>query len=429
MTSSRTPLVLVTGLDRALVAQVSAPLLDRPGTVVVHHDVRLLDQGVVLRTLREHGPTGVVEHTSAVELAHGCLSCTLRLDLLPLVRTLARRADVARVVLQLDPALEPEHLVWALSSVVLDDAPAGDPETAGDWVDVVGVLAALDAGSWLDAATGEETMAEHGLAATAEDERTLAQVAVGQLTAADAVLVGGAPADGWAGARLTAVLDRLLPGVRRAPVGTAHPDDLLAALPPDARRGRPGSPHDPLLRGEPPLGEDAGVQLVRFSADRPFYPERLHEAIDVLLDGVVCSRGRLWLASQHDRAVWLESAGGGLRVGDAGPWLAALDDDPDLWAQVDPQRSAAAALRWDPAYGDRDVELVVLTHRQSPLAITAALSAALLTDDELAAGPDAWATFPDPFGAWHEDPCEASSPTDTDQHETAQHVTDREDRA
>ncbi|MQA34696.1 ribosome hibernation factor-recruiting GTPase MRF [Modestobacter roseus] len=421
MTAPRTSLVLVTGLSRELTARAATPLLDRPGTVVVHHDVSGLDGGVVVRTLREAGPHGVTEHVAAIELAHGCLSCTLRLDLLPLLRTLGRRPDVSRVVLELDPALEPEHLCWSIENVVLDDLPDdGGTETAGDSVQVTGVLAALDAGSWFDAATGEEAMADVGLAATADDERTLAQVAIGQVESADAVLVAGQPADAWSGARLTAVLDRLLPGVPRARLGAVHPDALLTALPRDARRGRVSSPHDPLLAGQPPLDEDAGVGLVRFAADRPFHPERLHDALDVLLDGVVRTRGRLWLATQHDRAVWLESAGGGLRVGDAGPWLDTLGDDAELWAQVDPQRAAAAALRWDPVFGDRDVQLVVLTHRQSPMAITTTLFAALLTDAELAAGPDLWATWPDPFGEWHEDPCEASTPTDL-------HVTDREE--
>src|SRR3712207_5135682 len=90
--------------------------------------------------------------------------------------------------------------------------------------------------------------------------------------------------------------------------------------------------------------------------------ERLNREIRRRTDGVVCSRGRVWLASQHDRAVWLESAGQGLRVGDAGPWLATLDDE--AWIDVDAHRRVAAALRWDPVHGDRHTELVVLTHRQ-----------------------------------------------------------------
>ncbi|WP_369138104.1 ribosome hibernation factor-recruiting GTPase MRF [Modestobacter versicolor] len=424
MAPTRTPLLLLTGVHRPLTAAAADSLLTaRPGTVVVHHDVRALGQGVVVRTLREHGAAGTVEHRSAVELAHGCLSCTLRLDVLPLLRSLAGRDDVTRIVLQLDPALEPEHLCWAIAEVALDDEPDGEPETAGDSVEVEAVIAVLDAGSWLDDASGEETMADRGLAATPDDERTLAQVVVGQTAFADAVLLGGGPADPWTGARRDAVLDRLVPAVPRLDLASWQPGPVLAGLGPAARRGRVSSPHDPLLAGQPPLGEDAGVSLVRFGADRPFHPERLHDALDTLLDGVVCSRGRLWLATRQDRALWLESAGGGLQIGDAGPWLATLPDDPEVWAEVDPQRSAAAALRWDPLYGDRDNQLVVLVLRQTPMAVTTALFGALMTDEELAAGPAAWASLDDPFGDWHEDPCEASSPADDDLH-----VPDREDR-
>ncbi len=422
-TDQRTPVLLVTGLDRDLTGAAADALgASTPGTVVVHHDVRDLTAGVVLRTVTERGPHGPVVTREVLELAHGCLSCTLRLDLLPLLRTLARRLDVTRVVVHLDPALEPEHLCWALDEVALDD---GAVETAGDSVRVEAVVAVLAAQRWLDDATGEDALADRGLGATADDERTLAQVAVGQATCADVVVLAGRPGDGWAAARLDAVLDRLVPGVPRTGLDRwlSGPEAVLAQVGPGARRGRVPSAHDPLLAGEPPLDEDAAVVLVHLTAHRPFHPDRLHDALDVLLDGVVSSRGRLWLATRPDRALWLESAGGGLRIGDAGPWLAADPEDHALWAGVSPERRVAAALRWDDAHGDRDVDVVVLTHRQSPLAIRAALEAALLTDEEFAAGQDVWSRWPDPFGDWHADPCEASTPADAD----GAHATTREE--
>ncbi|WP_100499282.1 ribosome hibernation factor-recruiting GTPase MRF [Geodermatophilus chilensis] len=409
MTDPRTPLVLVTGLHRQLGAQVCRALVDGPGTVAVHHDVSRLSEGVVVRTQLQLRDGVVTEESAAVELAHGCLSCTLRLDLLPLLRTLARRDDVTRVVLHLDPALEPEHLCWAVADLVLDDEPSGVPETAADWVRIEAVLAVVEPAGWLEDVTGGDDLADRGLAATPDDDRTLAQVGLAQVAFADAVVMAGPPADAWEGVRLDAVLDRLVPGVPRADLRLPV-QRLLSAVGPDARRGRVSSAHDPLLAGQPPLGADAGVELVRFAPDRPLHPGRLHDALDVLLDGVVCTRGRLWLASQHDRVLWLESAGQGLRVGDVGPWLATLGDD--AWADVDPLRRVAAALRWDPVHGDRHTELVVLTVRQSALAITAALHAAVLTEAEWAAGPEAWNRYPDPFDTFHEDPCEASVPAD-----------------
>jgi hypothetical protein len=40
-----------------------------------------------------------------------------------------------------------------------------------------------------------------------------------------------------------------------------------------------------------------------------------------------------------------------------------------------------------------------------PAAITNALAGALLTDEEMAREQD-WADYDDPFGDWHEDPCD-----------------------
>ncbi|KQS54786.1 hypothetical protein ASG36_20285 [Geodermatophilus sp. Leaf369] len=407
MTDRPTPLVLVGGVHRDHTARAATDLLTAaPGTVVVHHDVADLEQGVVVRTVRTQMAGNVTEEQTAVELAHGCLSCTLRLDLLPLLVELAACSGVDRIVLQLDPALEPEQLCWSIGSVLL--AEGG---TAKDAVQVEAVVTVLDAATWLADVTGEQTMADRGLAATADDERTLAQVALGQVAIADVVLLAGPPIEDWTAARLHAVLERWAPTARTGSIEHWHPARVLAGLGLHARRGRVGHPHDAVLAGQPPLEADAGIELVRFSARRPFHPQRLHEAFDVLLDGVVGSRGRLWLATQHDRAVWLESAGGGLQVGDAGPWLDTLGDDAELWAQASPERHVAAALRWDPLYGDRDTEIVVLTHRQSREALTTAFCQALLTDEELTLGVEGW-DFDDPFGDSHDDPCEASSPAD-----------------
>jgi hypothetical protein len=75
-----------------------------------------------------------------------------------------------------------------------------------------------------------------------------------------------------------------------------------------------------------------------------------------------------------------------------------------------------ASVRWDPYYGDRDQEVVVIAHRADPNEITDALRGALLTDAELAGGHQVWRGYPDPFGRWHADPCgepgESSEPGD-----------------
>nr|WP_308166421.1 GTP-binding protein [Nocardia albiluteola] len=436
------------GMDR-----VARTMLDTPGTVVVRHDLTALNEGIVRRTVwygtpvdldpQRAGPTdgsagftdngaGFMEPgpgargndlfahravTTVHELAHGCVSCTLRADLLPLLCLLATRDSVRRIVIALDPRFEAEAeaVCHAIEHVPVVGVAGRVDGPAGRNVRIGAVITGLDAQAWPVDILGEDTLADRGLAA-ADDERTVAQVAVGQVEFADAVLVFAPDALGGGDrARLAAILDRLVP---LAPAewldGPAGPDrerveGLLARLPAGARRGRIFDAHAPLLRGRPPLQAEYGVQLVEFAASRPFHPARLHEALDVLFDGVVTARGRVWLATQPEEVVWLESAGGGLRVGGAGPWLAAMS--PVEFAAADPDRRALAALRWDEHFGDRDVSLTILICAADPDEIRHALHWALVDEDELRqvrTAPGLVAQWEDPFGEWHRDPCDTT---------------------
>ena len=420
----RTPMTLVTGLDRDAVARTTDALA-MAGTTLVHHDLSSLPSGRVLRTTRTIDLDGV-EHTDIreISLEHGCVSCTLRIDLLPLLRRLHQRSTVERIVLQLDPLIEPEALCWAIEHVVCSDMPGFVDAPAGYDVAVDATIACVSEMEWLDAASGDVTLGEAGLvewsaeldSAVADDDRTLAQVAVGQVAFADALVLAGAdPAfrDAWSSARLMEVLRRLAPGapiVMELPQRPIRPGiliQLLRAIGPTARRGAVFGPHDPLLRGTPPLTTECGVSMAVFESDRPFHPTRLHDALDHLLDGVICSRGRLWLATRFDDVFWLESAGGALRVEEAGQWLAAMSADER--SDVEETRLAMAALRWDETFGDRHNALTILAHRADVTEIVESLHAATLTDVEMAEGADAWREYDDPFGTRHEDPCADST--------------------
>lgn len=223
----RTRLVLVTGLDRTASDEVCDQLMRAgPGTVVVHPDLRAIGEGVVRRRMRT--PSG--DSTEILELAHGCVSCTLREGILPVLRELAGRPDVRRVVLHLDPVMEPEAVCWTLADGGVTDVLTTDA-----------VVAVIDEGSWLADATGDTSLDElpdRGFGVTPDEERTLAQLAVGQVEFADAVVMVGRATDGWSAARLNAVLDRLAPGAPRAqPARTDCPRSWRPSPPPHAEAG------------------------------------------------------------------------------------------------------------------------------------------------------------------------------------------------
>ncbi|WP_229746130.1 ribosome hibernation factor-recruiting GTPase MRF [Rhodococcoides trifolii] len=377
--TEKTEVVLVCGWSGP-VSRTARSLL-RPGTAIVRLDLAHVGEGVVRRTVT----TVDAERDTMLELAHGCVSCTVREGLLPLLRTLSQRSNVDRIVVRLDPELEPDAVIWAIDHVVVAGINGRVDGPASVDVAAPSVVVCVDADTWLRDATGDDAL---------DDDRTVAQIVVGQVACADVVVTVGD-----VDASTNAVLSRLAPEAvvcqslpRRLPIG----------------RNRGFDTHSPLLRGEPPLDVDHGVSLVEFAATRPFHPERLHEAVDVLLDGVVTARGRVWVATQPDDALWLESAGGGLRVASGGRWLAAMTSDEQ--EQESAERRAMAALHWDSRFGDRHISLVVLVHTADPDEIHRALTWALLTDDEMS-GPWVWH---DPFGEYHEDPCETSGVTLTE---------------
>jgi G3E family GTPase len=394
----RTPVILVAGQKDT--DAVVGTLLRTPGTLVVEHR---FDGHVVRRTMvtLQHGVLTTAE--AGLELAHGCVSCTIRNDLLVLLRQLHRRTDIDRVVVHLAPWLEPEPICLAIDHVRVRVAPGYVDGPAALDVSIAAVVTCVDTSVWLSQALGDARL---------DDGRTRAQVVVGQAEFADvAVLNRPNPI-------VAAVLHRLSPRAR-INVGADGIEQALDNLFIDARRGRSDDPHGPLLLGQPPLDSRGPVKLVEFTAQRPFHPGRLHACLDSLLEGVIRTRGRLWLASQPDQAMWLESAGGGLRVSSAGKWLAALTG-PEL-ADIDAERRVFAELTWDDQYGDRHTAMTVLVYGAHAAEILNALDGALLTDDELRI-PQDWIHYDDPFGDWHQDPCEA--PAEDTEDAPAHHAQD-----
>ena len=378
----RTPVVVVAGQGDS--DRVAGTLMDTPGTLVVGHEY---DGQVVRRwvSIMRNGESSTTE--LPLELSNGCVCCTTRNDLLVLLRRLHRRDDVKRIVVLLAPWLEPEPICVAINEVRVHVGPGYVDGPAARDVRIDAVVTTVDSDNWLPRAVGAEEL---------DDGRTVAQVVVGQAEFAD-LLVLSQP-----DAATLAVLRRLAPLVR-VTVGIDRLEQVLGDLDANTRRGRQRDPHDPLLSGQPPLDPFGEVTLMEFTARRPFHPERLHDAIDVLLDGVVRTRGRAFVANRLDDVMSIESAGGGVLVEHVGTWLAAMG--PNELADADPERRALAAMGWDDRFGDRHTSMAVLVCGAQPADIDSALCDALLTDDELSR-PDEWSQYPDPFDDRHADPCD-----------------------
>jgi G3E family GTPase len=366
-------------------------LVADPTLTLLGYDLGGLRDGVVGRTVRT---AGAVRETGHTRLVHGCVSCTLREDVLPTLVRLSRGGDI---VLALPPAVEPA----LVAAAVAGDAAVRDAVRFDSYVTVV------EAATFLDDLTGTAGLRDRDLHAAGNDRRLVAEVVARQVEFADTLVVWDRPGhDAYEAGRLDALLHRLAPWAVHVRVGETPAVDCTALAARLLRTGR----HDPAtpgmlgrtLSGFPigihdPAGA-YGCQALLFRSRRPFHPARLHLALEDISGETLRGRGQLWIASQPDTVIGWESAGGGIRLGALGRWLAALPTA--RWHEASDLRRLAADLDWDPYYGDRQTVLSFVGLGLDVTGVTRRLAACLLTDAELADGADGWGRLPDPFAGY-----------------------------
>ncbi|MER5325191.1 CobW family GTP-binding protein [Streptosporangium roseum] len=368
-----TPVVLVAGLHaQARTAAVDRLLHDHPGAVAIHHDLRSVTTGRVERLVRDR--SGVLD-LAEIHLAHGCVTCTVREDLLP--QLIRRAATASLLVVDLWDSVEPRPVAEAI-----------DCEEARGLLHLTSVLTALDTEHMPIDITRGDRLTETGLSAANGDERHLAEVLARQIEYATGLVLHGGDAEDTELAR--AVLDHLAPvtpvfGVDALPqvTGTVLCSGMLAER------------VDPATAQLPVDAHTDEITTVVWHRLRPLHPARLFDAVDELVTESVRSRGRFWLATQHERLLAWDAVAGVVSVEDAGPWLAALPEA--AWEMVSPTRRSAAALDWNEIIGDRVQHLVFTGPDLDRERLHALLDSCLLTEKEMLAGSDAWIGYDDPF--------------------------------
>jgi G3E family GTPase len=386
----RPALTVLSGFSPSATLTVARTLLTAdPSLLLVRHDLAGVRAGQVHRIVRSG--TGVLED-ERVTLVHGCTSCTLREDVLPTLVRLAGTYPDRDLVLVLPEAVEPQALARARATFLVRGAPASDTIRVDSFVTVVDAEQAL-----ADLRTADDLI-EREMHAADDDHRTVASVVARQIEYADTiVLCGQSPGGAAATERLSVLLHQLAPWATHF----VADEQRLAHRLRRTGRHRPDVP-GVLARGlegmavvEPEPVPEHGVVSAVFRARRPFHPQRLHRAFESVTADVLRSRGHLWIASQPELALSWESAGGRVAMGPLGLWLAAMPDT--RWDEASEQRRLAAAMEWDPYYGDRNSHLVFVGLDLDAVELNRLLGECLLTDSELAAGQDGWRDLTDPF--------------------------------
>ncbi|HEY9358000.1 MAG TPA: GTP-binding protein [Arthrobacter sp.] len=366
-------LTVISSLDALCRQQAcEAMAAANPQAMVVLHD--LLENGQVIRRIFTEG--ALVERTET-QLEHGCLSCTVRLDVVPTVERLLERGDETMII-GLPPGVSSESAVGALRRGL----PRGLPHS----VTVDSAVLACAPDTLEDHVWDKHTLFESGFTPVPEDQRTPGEFLIGELCFNDTVLLAEpalVPVDPALRRRGVQLIRELAP----------HAD--VVADPAGIRPGRhdyqeaqcrtiPGSVRIPAAVSASPF------TTVTHRAERPLHPERFRDALASLAEGCCWLRGRLWIAAAPRCRIAIQGIGPLVWLENTGPWLA----DQDAGAAPDPLGTVDAHLDWHPEHGDRCSVIAATGEGIDPAEISGLLAGCELTDAEM---EDGFAALADPF--------------------------------
>lgn len=151
------------------------------------------------------------------------------------------------------------------------------------------------------------------------------------------------------------------------------------------------------LRGEhTPETLEYGVSCFIYRRARPFHAGRLHKLLLQNIPTVVRSKGTAWFAPMHDVCVEWGGAGKLFQFQHGGGWLVNMDES-EMPDDAEIKNKMKADIAAGGVFGDRKQELVIMGIEMVQSTVESLLDQCLLTDQELAAGPEAWAEWENPY--------------------------------
>jgi G3E family GTPase len=337
-----------------------------------------------------------------VEFSNGCICCTLREDLLIEVARLAREGKFDYLLIESTGISEPLPVAETFTFV----DPQG--QTLSDLARLDTLVTVVDAANFdLDFASLQD-LTERGIGLNDEDDRDIVNLLVDQIEFANVLIINKADlVSGEKIAALEALLRQLNPTARliRTRFGQAPLEHIFDT---GLFNETWAAEHQQWLsvpRGqELSESEEYGFGSMTYTARRPFHARRLMDLVaGEQFDGVIRSKGLVWLASRNEIAAQWSQAGKVFSLSPAGYWAAAIEREQ--WPKEEGFEAELEQI-WEEPFGDRRIELILIGQHLDRNRWTGLLDKCLLSDAELAAGPGVWDTFEDPFAAWDftEDP-------------------------
>ena len=330
-----------------------------------------------------------------VEMTNGCICCTLRDDLLTEVRRLADEGRFDYLLIESTGIAEP------LPVAATFDFRDADGHSLSDIARLDTMVTVVDAVNLTQDFSSHDFLADRGESLGEGDTRNLVDLLTDQIEFADVIVLNKVSDAGPQRLDQARKIIRALNPVARL-IETDHSRVPASTIFDTGLFDFDRAHEHPLWAQElygfaqhTPETEEYGISSFVYRARRPFHPQRLHRVLNGDLPGVIRAKGHFWIGSRPNWVAEFSLAGAMSTVTPLGGWWASV---PRSRWPTHPEALSEMRRHWLDPWGDRRQELVFIGAGLDRQAITAALDAALLEDEDFQ--PSRWVALSDPFPKW-----------------------------
>ena len=329
-----------------------------------------------------------------VELSNGCICCTLREDLLVEVQKIAERGDVDQIVIESTGISEPVPVAQTFSYI---DDELGIDLTSICRLDTM--VTVVDAHRFINDMRSEDLLTDRDQGVSEEDERSISDLLIDQIEFCDVLILNKTDlVDKKKLDQLENVLRKLQPTAKFIKTNFADvpiKEVVNTGLFNFERASNSAGWIKELTEGghasHTPETEEYGISSFAYRRRLPFHADRFNKWMENMQGNIIRAKGIVWLAQYNHVACLFSQAGSFVNIHPITYWVDAMSE-----AQKNEILSERPEVKanWDPEYGDRETQFVIIGSDLDVDEITKSLDECLINADEI---DQDWSQLKDPY--------------------------------
>lgn len=329
-----------------------------------------------------------------VELSNGCICCTLREDLLIEVEKIVNRGDVDQIVIESTGISEPVPVAQTFSYI---DDESGIDLTSICRLDTM--VTVVDAHRFVNDMYSEDLLKDRDEGVSEDDERSISDLLIDQIEFCDVLILNKADlvADKDL-EQLEIILRKLQPSAKFIKTSFADvslTDVVNTGLFDYEKASQSAGWIKELTEGghanHTPETDEYGISSFVYKRRLPFHAERFNQWMENMESNIIRAKGIVWLAQYNHVACLFSQAGSFVNIHPITYWVDAMNEQQKR--EILAERPEVKAS-WDPEYGDRETQFVIIGSDLDVEEITKSLDKCLVNSHEIDID---WSQLYDPY--------------------------------